>query len=211
MNYIDLSVNPKSYDEWVKMAEKLSKLGFNYVGLESKFINDKIMKIAEEYSINIIKRNTYKINNKEELNDILKINRKDFMLVVEPKNNHILNSLSLIQEVNSIRINVENNIRINKSLKNLFNIAKKGVIEISMRPLLYNNNNLFFLREFINLIRNSVKLKVKFYVVSDATYEYELWHPAYIKSLFMILGIEKSHAIMALTTYPYSAFLQSKS
>ncbi|WP_292319263.1 RNase P subunit p30 family protein [Caldisphaera sp.] len=209
MNYLDLSVNPKSYDEWVKMAEKLNRMGFNYVGLESKFIDEKIIKIAEKYSINIIKRNTFKINNKEELNEILKHTKKDAILVAEPKNNHILNSLNLIQEVNSIRISVENNIRINKSLKNLFNIAKKGTIEISMRPLLYNNN-LFYLREFINLIRNSVKLKIKFYVVSDAACEYELWHPAYIKSLFAVLGIEKSYSIMALTTYPYNVFIQSK-
>ncbi len=201
MKYVDLSINPQNYEEFINMILLLKKFNYEIIGMESSLINNDILKIAKDNSINIIKRNYFKVSNKEELNRTLKSYSKESLLVIEPENDSILNTISQIKAIKAIRINPEKNIRINKSIKNLFNINKNGIIEISLRQLI-NNNDMFLWKEIGNLLKNIVKLGIRFYVVSDATNIFELWHPVHVKSLFEILGIDYTYAILSMTTYP---------
>ncbi|AFZ70173.1 RNase P/RNase MRP subunit p30 [Caldisphaera lagunensis DSM 15908] len=202
MKYVDLSINPRNYEEWIKIIPMLKKFNFEIIGMDSNFINDDVLKAAKENSIKVIKRKYFKISNKDELNNILKSSNNSF-LVVEPENNYLLNIISQTKTINAIRINLEKNIKINKTIKNLFNINKNGVIEISLKQLL--NNDIFLWREMNNLLKNIIKFGLRFYVVSDASNIFELWHPFHVKSLFEILGVDNTYATLSMTTYPYYA------
>jgi RNase P/RNase MRP subunit p30 len=203
LKFADLLIEPYNEEEAIKMIKFLNKIGYNIIGLPSKFIKSEgILKLSNNLGINIVERVILTASNKEELFSLSKNVEKKAVLTVIPTNINMLRALGSIERVDLIRIPLMNNIKVDRSQRNLFRIRRSGAIEISLKEVLYNSNNIILWRRLKSVLRNALNLGIRLVLVSDAYNIFELWHPKQIISLFGSLYIERNNVIEWLTVNP---------
>ncbi len=200
MCYADLSVNvvPDNIDKVLGAAKRL---GFIAVAV-NELLSEEI-RAGLRSGILTIPRRQVEVSRPEDLTKAISLVKPEEVLAVVPRNLDSFRRAGRLRRIDVIRVEPGFNIRPDKSERNLIHERGAAVIEFSLRPLLTREGDA---RDYMSWLRDvllrSVQVGLRFILVSDASSEEELWHPAHVVSLLSSVGVPSQHVLAALSSGP---------